>query len=58
MEYTAKGVPLKLLTTDFAPTRPENVFRCLSYTGKPKSVEQMDAGIAAEARRRHAHGRY
>jgi len=58
VEYTAEGVLLKLVTTNFAPTRPEDVFGCLSYAGEPKSVEQMDAGIAAEAKRRHARGRY
>lgn len=51
VEYTAEGVLLKLLVTDFAPTRPEDVFGCLSYAGEPKSVEQMDTGIAAEAKR-------
>ncbi len=58
VEHTADGVLLKPLTTAFAPTRPENVFGCLPYTGKPKTVEQMDAGIAAEIRRRHARDRY
>ena len=55
---TVDGVLLKPLTTPFAPTRPEDVFGCLPYPGEPKSVEEMDAGIAAEARRRHARGRY
>lgn len=58
VEHTADGVLLKPLTNVFAPTRPEDVFGCLSYTGEPKSLEQMDAGIAAEARRRHARDRY
>jgi len=58
VEHTADGVLLKPLTTAFVPTRPENVFGCLPYTGKPKSVEQMHAGIAAEAKRRHARDRY
>ena len=58
VEHTAEGVLLKPLTTTFSPTRPEDVFACLPYKGKPKSVEQMDAGIAAEAKRRHARGRY
>lgn len=55
---TADGVLLKPLTTPFAPTRPEDVFGSLRYTGEPKSVDEMDAGIAAEAKRRHARGRY
>jgi AbrB family looped-hinge helix DNA binding protein len=58
VEQTADGVLLKPMTTAFVPTRPENVFGRLSYRGKPKSVEQMDAGIAAEAKRRHARDRY
>ena len=58
VEQTPEGLLLRALTTTFAPTRPENVFGCLSYTGEPKSVGQMAAGIAAEARRRHASGRY
>jgi AbrB family looped-hinge helix DNA binding protein len=58
VEHTTDGVLLKPMTTAFAPTRPEAVFGCLAYKGKPKSVEQMDAGITAEAKRRHARGRY
>ena len=58
VEQTADGVLLKRLTTDFAPTLPAEVFGCLSYSGKPKTVEQMNAGIADEAKRRHARGRY
>ena len=58
VEHTVDGVLLKPLTTAFATTRPQDVFACLRYTGKPKSVEEMDAGIVAEARRRHARGRY
>jgi hypothetical protein len=49
---------LRRLTTLFPPTQPDDVFGCLSYTGQPKSVEQMDAGIAAEAKRRQTRGRY
>ncbi len=58
VEHTVDGVLLKPMTAAFAPTRPEDVFGCLPYKGKPKSVEQMDAGIAAEAKRRHARDRY
>jgi len=54
VEHTAEGVLLKPMTAAFAPTRPEDVFGCLAYKGQPKSVEQMDAGIAAEAKRHHA----
>lgn len=57
VEHTAEGVLLRPLTNAFVPTRPEDVFGCLPYTGKAKSLEQMNAGIAAEARRRHARDR-
>ena len=42
----------------FAPTRPEAVFGMLRYRGRPKTLEEMDAGVAAETRRRRARGRY
>ena len=58
VEPTPDGVLLKLLTTAFAPTRPEDVFGCLGHKGQAKSVEEMEAGIAMEAKRRHARGRY
>ncbi len=38
----------------FDETRPEQVFGSLRYRGAAKSVEDMDAGVLAEARRRHA----
>ena len=58
VEHTADGVLLKPLTAVFTPTRPEEVFGCLPYSGQAKSLEQMQSGIAAEARRRHARDRY
>ena len=58
VQHTAEGVLLTRLSGAFASTRPQDVFGCLAYQGKPKSVEQMDAGIAAEAKRRHESGRY
>ena len=58
VEHTADGVLLRPMTTVFAPTRPEDVFGCLPSKGGPRSVEEMDAGIVAEAKRRHARGRY
>lgn len=53
VEETADGVLLKLAPA-FAETRPEDVFGALPYKGKPKSLAEMDAGVLAEARRRHA----
>ena len=58
VEHTADGVLLKSLTTAFAPTHPKDVFGCLPYKGKPKSIEEMRVGIAKEAKRRHTRGRY
>lgn len=58
VERTEYGVLLKPLGREFAPTRPEDVFGCLRYEGKAKPVEEMAAGIAEEARRRRARGRY
>lgn len=57
VEDTEDGVLLKPAPT-FAPTKPEEVFASLPYKGKPKTREEMDAGIAAETKRRHARHRY
>ena len=38
----------------FAETRPEDVFGCLAWNGPSKSLSDMQAGVLAEARRRHA----
>jgi hypothetical protein len=38
----------------FTETRPKDVFGLLPYKGKPKTLEEMDAGVLAKARRRHA----
>lgn len=54
VEQTPDGVLLKQLTTTFAPTNPDDVFACLPTTGPAKSIEDMQAGLLAEARRRHA----
>ena len=53
VEETPEGVLLKPAPS-FAETRPEDVFGVLPYKGKPKSLEEMEAGVLAEARRRHA----
>jgi AbrB family looped-hinge helix DNA binding protein len=54
---TKDGVLLKAAPI-FPPTRHEDVAGCLQYDGPPKTLEDMEAGIAAEARRRHARDRY
>lgn len=55
VENTPEGVLLKPEPV-FAETRLEEVFGCLAYQGTPKTLEEMEAGILAEAKRRHAGG--
>jgi AbrB family looped-hinge helix DNA binding protein len=57
VEETPDGVLLKRAPL-FPATTPEQVFGCLHYRGKPKTLLEMQEGIAAEAHRRHARGRY
>jgi AbrB family looped-hinge helix DNA binding protein len=57
VEDTPEGVLLKAKPA-FAPTRPKDVFGSLPYKGPAKSIADMEAGIAAEAKRRHARNRY
>ena len=53
VENTRDGVLLKPLPV-FDETHPEQVFGSLGYRGAPRSVEDMDAAVLAEAKRRHA----
>jgi AbrB family looped-hinge helix DNA binding protein len=55
VEDTPEGVLLKPASV-FARTRPEDVFASLPHSGAPKTIEDMEAGIVAEAKRRHARG--
>ena len=57
VEERPDGVLLKAAPM-FPPTRPEQVFASLAYAGAPKTAEEMQEGIAAEARRRHGRDRY
>ena len=57
VEHTRDGVILKPVPI-FAATKSENVFACLAYDGPAKTLEDMDAGVLAEARRRHASPRH
>jgi len=57
IEETEDGVLLKAAKT-FETREPADVFGCLAYKGSPKTVEDMNAAITAEAKRRHARGRY
>ena len=53
VEETDDGVLLRRAPL-FAPTRLEDVVGALKYTGPAKSIEELDAAVLAEARRRHA----
>jgi len=53
VENGPEGVLLKAVP-HFSETRPEEVFGCLSHEGEAKSVAEMEEGVMAEARRRHA----
>ena len=57
VESTDDGLLLKAAPA-FAPTRPDDVFGCLRRKGAPKSLAEMEAGIAGEVERRRAGGRY
>jgi AbrB family looped-hinge helix DNA binding protein len=57
VEDTPEGVLLKPAPL-FPPTRPEDVYGMLKYSGPPKTIEEMDASITAEVKRRHARGRH
>ena len=52
VEETPEGVLLKPAPA-FAATRSKEVFGILAYRGKPKTLEEMDESVLAEARRRH-----
>ena len=56
VEETPDGVSPKAAPV-FAPTGPEDVAGMLPYRGPPKTLEEMDAAIAAEVKRRRARGR-
>ncbi|GGE08524.1 AbrB family transcriptional regulator [Rhizobium anhuiense] len=52
VEETAEGVLLKQAPA-FAPTDPSDVFGMLPFSGEPKTLDDMEDGLLAEARRRH-----
>ena len=53
VENTPEGVLLRPEPA-FEETRPEDVFGSLVCNGEPRSPAEMDAGVLAEAKRRHA----
>ncbi|MCY3753510.1 MAG: AbrB/MazE/SpoVT family DNA-binding domain-containing protein [Alphaproteobacteria bacterium] len=54
VEEAPGGVLLKPAAA-FPATRPEDVFGCLP-ADRPRSVAEMEAGVLAEAKRRHEGG--
>ena len=53
VENTPEGVLLKSAKS-FVGTRSDDVFGSLARKGPPKSIEEMDEGVLAEAGKRHA----
>ena len=53
VEDTPDGVLLKAAPV-FEPTRSDDVYGSLPSTGGPKTLDEMEASIVAEAQRRHA----
>jgi len=59
IEDGPNGVTVRPVRT-VEPSRPDEVFGMLKplYSGPPKTIEEMDAGITEEVLARHARGRY
>ncbi len=51
---TAPGGVLLKPAPEFPETRSDDVFGLLACSGPPRSLSEMEAGIVAEAKRRHA----
>lgn len=51
VEDTPEGVLLRKAPA-FPPTRFEDVFGCLPWSGPPKTVEEMNEAVLDEAKRR------
>jgi AbrB family looped-hinge helix DNA binding protein len=57
IEETAQGVLLRPLKRAI-PTTLAEVSGCLKWYGKPKTIAQMQAGIARKIKNRNDSGRY
>ena len=60
-EFAVEEVPGGLLLRPLRPFKPttfEDAFGCLKYSGRPKTLRQMEQAIAKEVKRRHDRGRY
>ncbi|MBB4506340.1 AbrB/MazE/SpoVT family DNA-binding domain-containing protein [Rhizobium leguminosarum] len=51
VEETAEGVLLRQAPA-FSQTKPDDVFGMLPFSSEPKTLEDMEADVLAEARRR------
>jgi AbrB family looped-hinge helix DNA binding protein len=52
VEETSEGVLLRRAPA-FAPTKAEDVFGMLPFSGEPKTLDDMDEAVLAQARRSH-----
>lgn len=60
-EFEVTEVPEGVLlrpAKPFKPTTVEEVFGCLKYYGRPKTLRQMERAIAKGVKARHDRGRY
>jgi bifunctional DNA-binding transcriptional regulator/antitoxin component of YhaV-PrlF toxin-antitoxin module len=56
VEDTPDGIVLKKERI-FTETKPDEVFGSLAYVGRPKTLKEMDDGIVAKTKQRHARKR-
>ena len=57
VEQVSEGILLRPLRP-FPPTSIDEVFGCLKYSGRAKTLRQMERAIARGVRARHDRGRY
>jgi len=57
VDETSDGILLRPLRP-FPPTSIAEAYDCLKYTGRPKTLHQMEKAIAKGVRARHDRGRY
>jgi AbrB family looped-hinge helix DNA binding protein len=57
VEEVGEGVLLRPLRP-FKTASFDEVFGCLKYSGRPKTLRQMEKAIARDVRARHDRGRY
>ena len=52
VEDAANSVTLRAVASPFPRTTLDDVIGCIGYRGRPLTIEEMDAAVAREARRR------